>query len=54
MIDVHLPTVDRRLMAVAGLWENWRSPAGEWVRTFAITTTAPHRGLLDMSALQNH
>jgi putative SOS response-associated peptidase YedK len=26
---------DRRLMALAGLWENWRSPAGEWVRTFA-------------------
>jgi hypothetical protein len=21
---------DRRLMALAGLWENWRSPAGEW------------------------
>jgi putative SOS response-associated peptidase YedK len=24
---------------VAGLWENWKSPAGEWVRTFAIITT---------------
>ena len=33
---------DRRLMALAGLWENWRSPAGEWVRTFAIITTAPN------------
>jgi putative SOS response-associated peptidase YedK len=21
---------DQRLMALAGLWENWRSPAGEW------------------------
>jgi putative SOS response-associated peptidase YedK len=30
---------DRRLMALAGLWENWRSPAGEWVRSFAIITT---------------
>jgi SOS response associated peptidase (SRAP) len=30
---------DRRLMALAGLWENWRSPAGEWVRSFAIVTT---------------
>jgi putative SOS response-associated peptidase YedK len=28
-------------MALAGLWENWRSPAGEWVRSFAIITTAP-------------
>jgi putative SOS response-associated peptidase YedK len=22
---------DRELMALAGLWENWRSPTGEWV-----------------------
>jgi putative SOS response-associated peptidase YedK len=29
-------------MALAGLWENWRSPAGEWVRTFAIITTRPN------------
>jgi putative SOS response-associated peptidase YedK len=28
-------------MALAGLWENWRSPAGEWVRSFAIITTTP-------------
>jgi putative SOS response-associated peptidase YedK len=27
---------DRGLMALAGLWENWHSPAGEWIRTFAI------------------
>jgi putative SOS response-associated peptidase YedK len=33
---------DRRLMALAGLWENWRSPAGEWVRSFAIVTTTPN------------
>ena len=30
----------RRLMALAGLWETWRSPAGERVRSFAIVTTA--------------
>ena len=29
-------------MALAGLWENWRSPAGEWVRSFAIITTKPN------------
>jgi hypothetical protein len=23
-------------------WENWRSPAGEWVRSFAIITTTPN------------
>jgi putative SOS response-associated peptidase YedK len=29
---------DRRLMALAGLWENWHSPAGEWIRSFAVIT----------------
>jgi putative SOS response-associated peptidase YedK len=29
-------------MALAGLWENWRSAAGEWVRSFAIITTTPN------------
>ena len=33
---------DRGLMALAGVWENWRSPAGEWVRSFTIITTAPN------------
>jgi hypothetical protein len=33
---------DRGLMALAGLWENWRWPAGEWVRSFAIITTTPN------------
>ena len=33
---------NRGLMALAGLWENWRSPAGEWVRSFAIVTTEPN------------
>jgi len=33
---------DREVMALAGLWENWRSPAGECVRSFAIVTTTPN------------
>jgi putative SOS response-associated peptidase YedK len=33
---------DHRLMALAGLWENWRSSAGEWVRSFAIMTMTPN------------
>jgi putative SOS response-associated peptidase YedK len=33
---------DRQLMALAGLWETWRSPAGERVRSFAIITTTPN------------
>jgi len=31
------------LMALAGLWENWKSPAGEWTRTFTIVTTTPNQ-----------
>jgi putative SOS response-associated peptidase YedK len=30
------------LMALAGLWETWRSPAGERVRSFAVITTEPN------------
>jgi len=37
-----LALADCGLMALAGLWENWRSPAGEWVRSFAIITTTPN------------
>ena len=33
---------DRGLMALAGLWETWRSPAGERVFSFAIITTTPN------------
>ena len=33
---------DRHLMAMAGLWETWRSPAGERVRSFTIATTTPN------------
>ena len=33
---------DRGIMALAGLWENWNSPAGEWLRSFAIVTTQPN------------
>jgi len=29
----------RSIMALAGLWESWRSPAGETLRSFTIVTT---------------
>jgi len=30
------------IMALAGLWENWKSPAGEWVRSFTVITCPPN------------
>jgi len=33
---------DRGIMALAGVWENWKSSAEEWVRSFAIVTTEPN------------
>jgi putative SOS response-associated peptidase YedK len=36
-----LALADRGIIALAGLWENWHSPAGEWIRSFAIVTTQP-------------
>ena len=38
-----LALADRGIMALAGVWENWQSPAGEWVRSFAIVTTTPNQ-----------
>ena len=29
-------------MALAGLWENWKSPVQEWIRSFTIITTRPN------------
>src|ERR1700726_398424 len=38
-----LALADRGIMALAGVWENWHSPAGEWGRSFAIVTTVPNQ-----------
>jgi putative SOS response-associated peptidase YedK len=39
-MQLHWPAA--AFMALAGLWENWHSPAGEWIRSFAIITTTPN------------
>ena len=37
-----LALADRGIMALAGVWENWHAPGGEWVSSFAIITTMPN------------
>jgi putative SOS response-associated peptidase YedK len=39
-VRIHLK--DDSLFAFAGLWERWRGPAGQEVRTFTIITCAPN------------
>lgn len=33
---------DGELFAFAGLWERWKDPSGEWIRSFSILTTTPN------------
>jgi putative SOS response-associated peptidase YedK len=33
---------DHGVMALAGLWDNWKSSAEEWIRSFTIVTTTPN------------
>ena len=35
-------TVGEEPMGVAGLWDAWRSPDGEWLQSFSIITTDPN------------
>lgn len=30
------------LFAFAGIWERWKNPSGEWIKTCSILTTAPN------------
>ena len=30
------------LFAFAGLWDRWRDPSGNWIKTCSILTTAPN------------
>ena len=36
---------NRGILALAGLWENWKSPAGEWVRSFGHRHDGTERAL---------
>jgi putative SOS response-associated peptidase YedK len=41
-LPIYLKLRDNGLFAFAGLWENWRSPEGERLRTFTIVTVEPN------------
>jgi putative SOS response-associated peptidase YedK len=30
------------LLAFAGLWDRWKNPSGDWIKTFSILTTTPN------------
>ena len=40
--------VDQSPLAFGGIWEGWRSPDGEVLRTFAIITTAANREMSEL------
>ena len=37
---------DGRLLAIPGLWETWKSPAGEWVVSCTVITTAANDAMM--------
>ena len=41
-IPTYIFLKSRAVFAFAGLWENWKSPSGEWVRSCTIITTKPN------------
>jgi putative SOS response-associated peptidase YedK len=32
----------RNLAAIAGLWERWKDPSGNWIKSCSILTTTPN------------
>jgi putative SOS response-associated peptidase YedK len=45
---LHFGMKDGSLFAFAGLWDRWRSPAGQWIESCTILTTAPNELLKDV------
>jgi len=33
---------DGEIFAFAGLWDRWKDPNGQWIRSFSILTTIPN------------
>jgi hypothetical protein len=40
---------DGKPFGIGGVWDNWKDPAtGEWIRTFAVITTAANELVADI------
>jgi putative SOS response-associated peptidase YedK len=39
---------DNAVFSFAGLWDNWRAPDGQWIRSCSILTTTPNALLTDI------
>ena len=44
----HFGMKDDSLFAFAGVWDRWKSPAGTWIESCSILTTAPNDLLADV------
>lgn len=41
-IPMRITLKNEKPFAMAGLWENWKSPSGEFVKSFTVITTEPN------------
>ena len=41
-IPYRIVTTNTDIFSVAGLWERWKSPAGEWILSFSLITQPPN------------
>jgi putative SOS response-associated peptidase YedK len=39
---------ERPMIMFGGIWENWKTPEGEWLRSFAIITTAAGDDMVEL------
>jgi putative SOS response-associated peptidase YedK len=44
----HVGLPDGRLFGLAGIWDRWKSPAGEWLKSCSIITVPANQTLADI------
>jgi len=47
-VPYRITTKDQDIFSVAGLWENWKSPSGDWVQSFTIITQPASKVIEDI------